>query len=227
MTGKRSDIDIKRNIIETELMTAKSFFKANRKVVLSVGVVVLVAAVIAFSAYVFIDSASRKNLVKYEKFAELYRLNQSDEKAKASAIEGLKKIVAESGFGIAVELSCYELGNIYFDKGKYDESISYLDRFIKQANNDNILKSIAVNKVAVSYEESGKIDEALTFLNKYDSSSSKGIVSDQILYNIGRLYQKKGNKVQAKSAFERLISSFPGSIFTVRAKERVFLIDSK
>jgi len=227
MVNKKDGIDIKRNAIETEIMTIRSFIKNNRKIVLLLTLFLLAVSVITISCYAVVSNISENNLVRYEKIVEKYRLNLSDDEVKKETIKELNELVKSSGVGIAIDLSYYELGNIYFDNKEFVKSAESLGNFIDRSDSEDILKPMAVNKMAISYEENGKIDEALKVLVEYEAGSSKSIAADQILYNMGRLYQKKGDKVKAKSAFERLIKTYPGSFYSGRAKERIFLLDSK
>ena len=67
----------------------------------------------------------------------------------------------------------------------------------------------------------GQYDEAIrTFhdvLNKYPSSGK----ADDAEFKIGAAYEKLGDKTNARSAYERLILSFPESEYKVRAETRL------
>ncbi len=227
MTVKKDEVTIKRNIIEQDLMLAKKFIKTNRKKVTLFSMLALGIVIALASAFVVVNTIAEKNLSEYESIVEKYRENFDDKKAQESAIKKLTELTQRSGIGIAIDLAYYELGNIYFDQKDYKKAAENFKLFLQSGSSEELLSPLVANKMAIALEESGDIDGALKILSELDSRDGKTIVSDQVVYNLGRLYLKKGDKSKAKAAFERVIQAFPGSIVSVRAKERIFLIDSK
>lgn len=226
MTEKKG-IEIHRSPVEAGLMTIKSYFTNNRKFVLTLFIVLFLVGASSVAGISILNSKATDNLVEYEKIIEKYRLNSSDIKIQDETISKLKDLIKSSGVGTAIDLCHYDLGNIYFDKEKYAESAKSFSEFIKRTDSEDVYKGLAVNKMAIALEESGKTDEALDVLVKYDSGNNKSIVDDQILFNLGRLHHIKGNNLQGKNTLERLIATYPASTFVKRARERIFLIDSK
>ncbi len=226
MTNKKDEVTIKRNVIEQDLMIAKNFVKNNKKKVTLFSLLFLIVILGAASGFVIYNNVAEKNLNEYYGVVEKYRQNFSNKEAQDSAIKQLSELVEKSSIGIAIDLAYYELGNIYFDQKKYKKAADNFDAFINRSG-DELLKPIVINKMSIALEEAGEIDKALKVLSEFDSENTKSIAGDQILYNLGRLYLQKGDKVKAKATFERVIKTFPDSLFAGRSKERIFLIDSK
>ncbi|HRU64615.1 MAG TPA: tetratricopeptide repeat protein [Spirochaetota bacterium] len=227
MAGKaKSTIEIERNIIEKFFMNFKDFFKRTNRPVVPIFSGIILAIVAAIAIYLYIDHKLTVSYEKFEVIFDSYRANPEDTQVKENAVSDLKKLIESTSFGRARTLSLYLLGNILFDDGKYDEAASYLSQYVNKTSKSDIFLSLGVLKLSASKEETGKIDEAIDILEKYESTAKDYVAMDQVIYNIGRLYLIKNDKVKAKEYFSKVISLYSGSQFAIRARERLFLLNA-
>lgn len=220
----KNSIEIERNIIEQYLMTVKDFVKHNGKFVRLVIISVIILIVISVSAFIYIESSVSADFRKYEAIADSYRMNPGDRAVKDQTIKDLNELIKNTWIGHAHEMSLYLLGNLLYEDEKYGEAFEMFNSFIKKSSSEEIFIPIAVNKASICLEEQGKIDEAIQLLQKFVENNKDSIVMDQVLYNIGRFFSIKDDKIKAREYYNNVISSYPDSVFSDRARERLFLL---
>ncbi len=226
MAGKRTKqtIEIERTALENFLMSLKDSIKQNSAVIRKAIIVVIVLFVIGLTAFVYINNTSEKAFKKYEIVIDNYRMNPGDRAVIDKTINDLREIARSTKFGYANKMSYYMLGNLLFEDGKYGEAFDMFNVFMKKSSSKDLFIPIAVNKASVCLEEQGKIDEAIALLLKFESDNSDSIVQDQVLYNLGRLYSVKGDRLKAREYYNKVLSGFPESAFADRARERLFIM---
>jgi tetratricopeptide (TPR) repeat protein len=224
--SRKGPIEIHRSKIEIFLMSIKEFSQKNsRKVILSVSIVIFVLLAVLL-AYTYLSKTSEKDLVRFEIIIENYRIDPANQEVKDKTIAELQKLISETKFGFVHEMSYYYLGNIYFNENKFSESYNFLSVFIKKSSSNDVFIPLAVNKSAICLEEMGKLDDAITLLTKFEEKHADSIVSDQINYNIARLYFIKNNQVKAREYFSSVITRYPKSIYADRSRERLLLLSA-
>lgn len=225
MADKRvkNSIEIERSVIEQYLMSVKEFVKRNGRNVRLVIISFFILLVIAVSVFVYIDRSSASAFKKYEAIVDTYRMNPEDRAIKDKTISDLRALINSTKFGHAHQMSFYVLGNLLYEDAKYGEAFDMFNAFIKKSSSDELFIPIAVSKASVCLEEQGKIDEAIGLLLKFEEDNKESIVMDQVLYNTGRLYSVKGDMQKAREYFNKVLSTYPDSVFSERARERLFL----
>lgn len=226
MADKRSrqEIKIERNPIEAFLMKVRDYIRKNKRQVYISVFAVLFVSFATVAVFVYMENYSVKSYSEYELVIENYRQNPLDETVKNKTINDLKELIENTSFGFVPRASNYVLGNIYFEDKNYEDAYKHLNYYVDKTSVRDALYPLALNKAAVALEELGKIEEALSYLLKYEEKNKDSIVMDQVLYNIGRLYNISGDRLRAGEYFNKLMDIYPDSSFSDRAKERLFLM---
>lgn len=226
MAGKRTKqtIEIERTALENFLMSLKDSVKQNSGIIRNSIITVVVLALLVLSAFIYIDNTSESAFKKYELIIDTYRMNPGDRAVIDKTINDLRDLAHNTKFGYANKMSYYMLGNLLYEDGKYGEAFDMFNVFMKKSSSKDLFIPIAVNKASVCLEEQGKIDEAISLLAKFESDNSDSIVQDQVLYNLGRLYSVKGDRLKAREYYNKVLSGFPESAFSERARERLFIM---
>lgn len=219
----KNSIEIERSIIEQYLMAIKDFVKRNSKNVRLAAVSLLILTVLSVSVFIYIDRSSSSSFKKFEAIVDAYRMNPGDRAVKDKTIEDLRALISSTKFGHARQMSFYVLGNLLYEDAKYGEACDMFITFIKKSSSDEIFIPIAVNKASVCLEEQGKTDEAISLLLEFEEENKDSIIMDQILYNTGRLYSIKGDRAKAREYFDKVMATYPDSVFSERARERLIL----
>ncbi len=222
----RNNIEIERNPVERYLMKVADFFRENRKVALYSLVGILILGILLIASSVFIELRSEKQQVVYEKIMDHYYKNSSDKKAIEKTIADLKDLADSSYIGFTSKMPYYIMGNLQFELKDYDQARVNLLKFADKSSSD-IFIPLALIKAALASEEAGKIDEALKSLLELEKMYPEGMVSDQILYNIGRVYVRKGDFARGKTYFSKVMALYPQSAIAGKAKQRLILAEKK
>ncbi len=220
----RQEIKIDRNPIEAFLMQIRDYIRKNKQQVYISVFSVLFVTIATVAIFVYMEAHSEKSYAKYELIIENYRQNPLDEDVKNKTINDLKELIDETSFGFIPKASNYILGNIYFEDKKFEDSYKHLNYYVDKTSVKDTLHPIALNKAAVALEELGEIEKALFYLVKHEEKNKDSIVMDQVLYNIGRLYNTTGDRLRAREYFNKLIDIYPDSGYANRARERLFLM---
>lgn len=225
MADKRTakNIEIERSGLEQFLMTVKDFIKGNARFIRFAILGLSIVIVTAITFFIYTESSASSALKKYELIVDTYRMNPEDRAVKDKTINDLRELIKSTRFGHAHQMSFYILGNLLYDDAKYAEACDMFKTFIKKSSSDEIFIPIAVNKASVCLEEQGKTEEALALLLDFEENNKSSIVLDQILYNAGRLYAAKGDKVKSREYYNKVSANYPDSVFAERARERIFL----
>jgi tetratricopeptide (TPR) repeat protein len=224
---RRTEIVIERNIIERFLMKMKDLARENRTLAQRalLGRAVLIVALIALSVY--IDSAMTDNQIRFEKIYDRYV--KSAEKGDSQDMEGvindLEELARTSRLGFYHDLTYYLMGNIYFDRQNFPKAKEHLLAFAKKSSS-SLFVELALVKAAVAVEATGDVDAALNIYNDFVSKHGNSIIAEQVYFNMGLLFEKKKDFVQARDYYNRIISTYPQSPFSQRARKALFLMGS-
>ncbi|HON77378.1 MAG TPA: tetratricopeptide repeat protein [Spirochaetota bacterium] len=224
---ERREIHIQRNIIENFLMAAKDFVKKNRKLVvysLLSGIVVLILII---SGLVYYDARESSEVERFESILDQYRNYSGDSAGKTSmfyvTVSELDKIVQASSWGYVAEYGNYVIGNLYFENGKYDKAKEYLLKHADDGSADPFVL-LSLQKAAVACEYMNNHNDAFKIYKKMSEQYGDSIMADQIYYDLGRMYQKRNDIYKAREYYYKVITTYPRSIFSGRAKRRLFLL---
>jgi TolA-binding protein len=241
----RRQIEIERNLIEQMLLKTRDFLMVNRKIVLYSFIAVLFISAGVIAAVVFVGNINEKNLKEFEKITESYReytteeeklesqdpktavKDEAAEKAHKEKIKGiisdLKKFIDSSSFGYAHNMAYYVLGNIYFSEKMYKEAHAALEEYA-DSSSSSPFGSLALLKAGIAADESGDAKGAIAIFEELEKKHSDSAVADQIFYQMGVMYQKKGDMFKAKEYYNKVVSGYPMSPFLQKAKKRLFLL---
>jgi len=71
------------------------------------------------------------------------------------------------------------------------------------------------------FESNGRYNDAIAMYQEVISKYSYDILSDNALYNLAHLFDYTlKDKTKAMDAYQKLITEYPGSIYTVDARKR-------
>jgi hypothetical protein len=106
----------------------------------------------------------------------------------------------------STDAEALSLGRSAAARGSWDEAVFYL----KSANDTNATPQVDAE---LGYAElmAGKLDDALESLEEARGAASTPLLSSQIEFNFGLVYEKRGDAEQARAAFARAYAAHPSS----------------
>ena len=221
---EKRTVTIHRNGIESFLMYVKEIVKHHKRPVLIGVVVVVLAAGLAVGGAVYYDVRSNADLVEYETLMTEYESGSRDAAAFTTAVTKLIALTEKSCFGYVHRNGHYIAGGMYFERKMYEEAKANYLKFADVSSSSSFAP-LALFQAGVCAENTGKDDEALSLYKRIEKSYKDGAFSDRLFYDLGRMYQKKGDKVTAKEYYGKVIAQYPNSRpFADLAKIRLSLL---
>lgn len=119
-----------------------------------------------------------------------------------------------------VQLATYARADLLFYRNMPDSALSVLDSLMQAFPGHSITDDALMLKAEILSRE-GRFDDATAIYLRVDKDFGDGILGDDALYNLARLYDRQLNdKTKAMAAYQELLVKYPGSLFTVEARKR-------
>lgn len=118
---------------------------------------------------------------------------------------GFVKIADEFSGTNAGNLANYYAGMAYLHTGKYDNAISYLEKFNSE---DAMLKALAIGGIGDAHSQKGHQEEALGFYKKAAESNKNDFTTPRFLLKAGKTALALGNKEEALKYFTDIKDNF-------------------
>jgi TolA-binding protein len=217
-------IEINRNIIERFLMRVKNIVKANKKSILISLITILVALVLVISAVVITSNRERNEMNKFEKIVEnYYSSDKEKEKLFQKTIDDLNALVDSSYTGYVNNYGYYVIAGLYLSSNKYSEGKTYLLKFVDKSPS-NFFAPLALHRAGIACEKLNDINGAFTIFQRLEKDYKDSVLSDEMNYDLGRMYQTKGDILKAREYYNKVITESPVSAFAEKAKKRILLL---
>jgi tetratricopeptide (TPR) repeat protein len=219
---EKRTISIERNAIENFLMKVKEFVRHHRAHTLVITLVVVIGTALIMSGAVYYDYRSNRELHSYESIMNDYAAGPRDDAAFAAMISKLTVLVDSTLWGYVHAEGNYIAAGLYFEKKKFADAQKF---YLKYADSSSsVLAPLALFQAGICAEDLGKFDQAFEIYKRIEKEYKDSLFADRVLYDVGRMYQKKGDSVNAREYFNKLQTQFPGSPYNSLAKVRVFLL---
>ena len=146
----------------------------------------------------------------------------STEAAKLTAAVPKLKAAAEAyPDTIAGITARYHLGASLAALGQPKEAVAQFDDVIKRAGADSIYGRMAQLGRADAQARGGDVDAAIATWKTLAEKKDAGLPEDAILMELGRAYQLKGAKDDAKKAFDEIVTKHPDSPYVADARKEL------
>ena len=117
------------------------------------------------------------------------------------AIEEFEFVADEYGSYEGGKLAYYSLGNLYFEQGRFEESIEALEKVDLE---DTYLMTLATGTIGDCYSELGDYAQAVTYYVKAAERIENDLTSPQFLFKAGLNAEEAGDFVKAKEYYETI-----------------------
>lgn len=218
---EKRNVTIHRDGLENFLMAVKEYVKSHRRPVAIIALAVLILTGAGVAAFVYYDTTSSADLHEYETIITAFQMSEDKNAAADVAVVKLKSLVNKSRFGYVHRHGKYIIAGLLFGNKKFDEArtmyLEYAD------NTDSTFTPLALFQAGICAESLNQFDKANEIYKRIEKKYKDSVYADRILYDLGRMAQKKGDGALAKDYFSRLLSQFPNSPFAVQAKARLFM----
>ena len=136
------------------------------------------------------------------------------------AIDLYREVVTRYPRTKAAALSQYYLGNSHLELSDHEHAIAAYQDFIQQYDHFPSLLALVRQRLAYAYLGQGDLEAAKNAFE--DLVAFEGALNkDQVLYELGRLYETEGKNEEAIQRYQQIVESQPGTIFTTEARVRL------
>ncbi len=225
---QKREIEINRNIIERFLMIVRNLIKENKKKVLISLISVIIISSLIIAGFVFYEKKENMDLAEFEQILNNYRASNNNKKDKSveelhKTIDDLNRVIDSSLWGYVNEKGYYIIANIYLSLNMHKEAKEYLLKFVDRSPS-SFFASLALHRAGIACEQLEKYDEAFKIYQRLERDYEESVIADEIYYDLGRIYQIKGEIFKAREYYNKVISLHPRSVFASKAKKRLLLI---
>lgn len=117
-------------------------------------------------------------------------------------------------------MQIFARADFYIFSKQYDLAFASLDSIIELYPSHTLIDNVYYKKAQI-YEATNNFVQALEFYKEVAETYYYDILADNALYRYAVIQEKLGNTEEAKSSYFKLISDYPGSIFTVDARKNL------
>jgi len=206
-TSRRQEL--RRNWLVQLYAYALLLYEENRQLVYGLGIGLLVL-ILAAPGYVYYQQQQSKQanemlgniLPTYEQGNYEQALNGTQQNA------GLLTIADDYGGTDAGNLAAFYAANALYEQEKYDEALTYYQRFEK--GNDFIGASAYAAEASI-YENKGNLQKAAERYEQAASQYQNKLTAPRYLIEAGQAYEEVGDYEAAQRMYERLKNNYPDS----------------
>ncbi|MFH0975489.1 MAG: tetratricopeptide repeat protein [Spirochaetota bacterium] len=217
-------IEIKRNLIETFLMRMKDVFIKNKKTIIYSFISIIIILILIVSGTMYIKSREKNDIKELELIIDkYYSIETNKEKNIQKTIDEINNLVNKSIWGYVNDNGYYIIAGLYFSANNYNEGKNYFLKFVDKSPS-SFFAPLALQRAGIAYEKLKDNNKAIEVYQRLENDYKGCSVSDEIYYNLGRMYHSKGNMSKAREYYQKVISDYPASLFASKAKKRILLL---
>lgn len=122
--------------------------------------------------------------------------------------------------GTSIPLEMFARAEMHVFMNNFDQALNVLDSLSEMFPENNIQQNVFMTKARINIR-TGKHDEANDLLAKITELYPDGLLASEALFERAQLYENVFNDQQeAMRLYQALITDYPGSVFTITARNR-------
>lgn len=199
---------------EEKVSNFEHFVEEKKKPLLIGGGVVLVLAVAlvyVFAMWLPNRNAEAQKAMYMAQFAfekDSFALALNGRAVGTTPFAGFAELSSKYSFTKAANLSNYYAGVCCLNLKKYDEAVSYFNKF---STKEPIIGALALNLTGDALSEQGKMDEAIGYYEKAAKFSDNEQFTPFYLMKAGNALEKQKKYADAKGYYEQIKQKYPKS----------------
>ncbi len=197
-------------------------FSAQNKTALAIGLcsvlaVIMIVTGIRYASHQSENEAFALSQEHISKYGTLMKDNDP-KKAYQGVKDDFEKFLQQYSGKIAAKVARSAFANICYDAGELTKAIELYQSAMTDFGTDPSLKASISNGLAYAYEANKDDANALKYFEM--ASESESPVKGEALFNVARLYAKKGDTAKSIEAYKNIVSNHSDSVYVQIAKER-------
>jgi len=210
MVKKKDTTEERIVAVEEALSKSEQFIERNQKILTYVVGGIIVVILLFFGYKKYISGPKEKTAQSLMFTAENYFEKDSVDLALFGDGEsyGFMDIIDDYGSTSAGNLSKYYTGICYFNKGEYEEAISYLKKF---NGDDVIVPGMALGAIGDAYVQLDDLEKAAKYYMDAATKNKNEFTTPTFMLKAGWTNELLGNWEKAKSIYEIIKKDYPKS----------------
>ena len=204
----------------------ENFLLRNRKPLLCIIAVLVVAAVGVSVAFGILDSGRKSGLKAVDAIENTYTKNNdslSDSELSSRQDEALKALEPYTSKKDVVGVRASMLAaEIYFERRNYSDSLSHWLN-AAAASGKSYTASICYYNAAVCSDELGNADDAASYYEKA-SDDKEFYLASHALFNLGRVKEGSGDYAGAVASYQKAVDSYSGDEYAKLSQSRIIAL---
>lgn len=132
----------------------------------------------------------------------------------------LRNVAAEYPKTAAGRFAAYEVANILYENGRYDEALEAFQEFLKK-NGGHLLAPSAMEAIGYCQESLSQWKEAIETYQKLILNRADSPAAARAHYRLGLCFERTAEKESAIEAYEKTVELLPDSLWARYANERL------
>ena len=199
------------NSLDQTASKTEEFVAKNQKAIFGIVAAIALVTVSYVLFQKFVAEPKEENAAS-EMFLAQQNFQKATEGTKSDSLYNLALKGAEGKFGFidiaskyegtdAGNLANYYAGMAYLNTGKYDQAISYLEKFKSE---DMVLSTLAIGAIGDAHAQKNQPKEALEFYVKASENNKNEFTTPRFLFKAGQTALGLNNKADALKYFTEI-----------------------
>jgi tetratricopeptide (TPR) repeat protein len=142
----------------------------------------------------------------------------------ADAIKSLKELIKQYPKSSTALTVYYRLGNLYYSRKEYDPAIEAYQNYLKTADPDNDLITLAYNGLGACMEAKGDFPKALESYEKAMKTSRAASFEVINFVNVARVYEAMNNPAKASEFYRKALTKTTDPLMTIFLKRKIAIL---
>jgi tetratricopeptide (TPR) repeat protein len=203
MAKKIDNTEEKIHAVEEALSKSEKFIEKNQKVLTIIigSAIVIVLGVFAFQKLYIAprEKAAQGQMFMAQKYFEQDSLNKA---LNGDAnFPGFLDVIDDYSMTKAANLAKYYSGIIYLKQGKFEDAITYLNKF---DSDDELVGPMATGGIGDAYMELGQKDKAVEYYLKASSQQDNDLTTPLYLMRAAFVYEDQGKFDKAVELYTKI-----------------------
>jgi len=133
------------------------------------------------------------------------------------ALQKYQDIVKEYGGTTSGAVAQFYLGNTYVQMGQPEAALKEYEAFVKRYSDEKFLLGLVYQRMGYVHLSLGKQDEAVKDFAQSETLSGTGPATMEL----ARIYESKGNIVEAQKRYKEISERLPSSAWAMEARKSI------
>ncbi len=222
MAAKLSKKDLKQpDAFQSTVEVIQDYILENQKRFYAIVTAIVLAAIIAFSIYMYWNNYQSSAREMYAKAQANVARNIETPEDAMNNIKIYQELINKYPHSWSARMAHYHIGNLYYNLGDFDKAISDYKKFVSSRISDQAgIKFLALTSIGYCYEAKKDFNSALEYFQKAQESNNVGFESIGFR-NMGRAYEQLNDNKSALENYKKALEKTTDPAMVIFIKHKI------